>query len=80
MFVVVGWCGQCVLSPVGADDGSQHCSNPVDIILLCAVWERYSCDLDIFVAFAEKSLAPQSSLIQYLSESDLVVEGMLSML
>lgn len=52
---MAGWCGQFVVSPAGADHGLQHCSNQINTILLCGVWERYSCNLDIFVVFAEKS-------------------------
>lgn len=52
---MAGWCGQFVVSPAGADHGLQHCSNQINTILLCVVWERYSCNLDIFVVFAEKS-------------------------
>lgn len=79
MVLMAEWFRRFVLSPAGADHGLQHCSNQINIVLLCAVWEGYSCDLDIFVAFAEKSLTPQSSLIQYLSESNLVIEGMLNL-
>lgn len=46
------WCSQFVLSPAGADHGLQHCSNQINIFL-CAVWEKCSCDLDIFVVFAK---------------------------
>lgn len=52
------WYSQFVLSLTGANHQWHHCSNQVNTALLSAIWERYSCDLDIFVSSAKKSCTP----------------------
>lgn len=47
--------------------------NQMNIIPLSAVWERYSCNLEICAAFAEKLLPSQSLFILYPSENNLSI-------